>query len=65
MTNRNHLGALIDKDIAKVYYLWIVIGGKIDGNFVTPTIYETTTDDKKALEIFKYPVLSETNGQYH
>ena len=59
---QNHLGALIDKEhcIKVSSYLseGAVIGGKIDGNFVTPTIYETTIDDKKARDEIFGPILS-------
>ncbi len=59
---RNHLGALIDKEHCKKVSSYLsegaVIGGKIDGNFVTPTIYETSTDDKKARDEIFGPILS-------
>ena len=49
---QNHLGALIDKEHCKKVSSYLsegaVIGGKIDGCYIAPTIYETTTDDKKA-----------------
>ncbi len=59
---QNHLGALIDKEhcikVSRYLSEGAVIGGKIDGNFVTPTIYETTTDDKKARDEIFGPILS-------
>ncbi len=59
---QNHLGALIDKEhcikVSRYLCEGAVIGGKIDGNFVTPTIYETTTDDKKARDEIFGPILS-------
>ena len=59
---QNHLGALIDKEHCKKVSSYLsegaVIGGKIDGNFVTPTIYETTRDDKKARDEIFGPILS-------
>ena len=59
---KNHLGALIDKEHCKKVSSYLsegaVIGGKMDGNFVTPTIYETTTDDKKARDEIFGPILS-------
>jgi len=59
---QNHLGALIDKEHCKKVSRYLsegaVIGGKMDGSFVAPTIYETTTDDKKARDEIFGPILS-------
>ena len=59
---QNHLGALIDKEHCKKVSSYLsegaVIGGKMDGSFVAPTIYETTTDDKKARDEIFGPILS-------
>jgi len=59
---QNHLGALIDKEHCKKVSNYLsegaVIGGKMDGCFVEPTIYETTTDDKKAKDEIFGPILS-------
>ena len=59
---QNHLGALIDKEHCKKVSRYLsegaVTGGKIDGSFVAPTIYETTTDDKKAKDEIFGPILS-------
>ena len=59
---QNHLGALIDKEHCKKVSSYLsegaVIGGKMDGCFVEPTIYETTTDDKKARDEIFGPILS-------
>ncbi len=58
---QNHLGALIDTDHCKKVTSYIsgkaVAGGKIDGNFVEPTIYEVSKDDPKAREEIFGPVL--------
>ena len=35
-----------------------MVGGQIEGCFVTPTIYETTVDNKKAKEEIFGPILS-------
>ena len=58
----NHLGALIDAEHCKKVAGFLggdaVIGGKADGPFVPPTIYEVTASDAKATyEIFG-PILS-------
>ena len=59
---QNHLGALIDKEHCKKVSSYLsegaVIGGKIDGCYMAPTIYETTTDDKKAKDEIFGPILS-------
>ncbi|SLN39472.1 Aldehyde dehydrogenase PuuC [Roseovarius albus] len=59
---QNHLGSLIDSEhCAKVSsYLKgkAVVGGKADGNFVAPTVYEVSKDDAKAREEIFGPVLS-------
>ena len=59
---QNHLGALIDKEHCKKVSSYLsegaVVGGEIDGCFVTPTIYETTLDNKKAKEEIFGPILS-------
>ncbi len=59
---QNHLGALIDEEhcdkVSRYLGEGAVIGGKIDGSFVTPTIYETTTDDIKARDEIFGPILS-------
>ena len=59
---QNHLGALIDKEHCKKVSSYLsegaVIGGKMDGCFVEPTIYETTKDDKKARDEIFGPILS-------
>ncbi len=58
----NHLGALIDKDhCAKVAgYLKgdALAGGKAEGAYVPPTIYEVNADDPRAREEIFGPVLS-------
>ena len=59
---QNHLGALIDKEHCKKVSSYLsegaVIGGEIDGCYIAPTIYETTTDDKKAKDEIFGPILS-------
>ena len=59
---QNHLGALIDKEHCKKVSSYLsegaVIGGEIDGCYIGPTIYETTTDDKKAKDEIFGPILS-------
>ncbi len=58
---QNHLGALIDDDHSKKVGRYIsgmaLAGGKIDGNFVEPTVYEVSKDDPKACEEIFGPVL--------
>ena len=58
----NHLGALIDADhVAKVgAYLTgdALAGGKADGPYLEPTIYEVGKDDPKAREEIFGPILS-------
>lgn len=58
----NHLGALIDKEhckkVAKYLGNGALVGGKADGAFVPPTIYEVTPKDKKAKDEIFGPVLS-------
>ncbi|MEM6479457.1 MAG: aldehyde dehydrogenase family protein, partial [Pseudomonadota bacterium] len=50
----NHLGALIDADhcakIARYLTGDALIGGKIEGPYLAPTIYEVSKDDPKAQE---------------
>ena len=59
---QNHLGALIDiehcKKVSSYLSAGAVVGGEIEGCFVTPTIYETTSDNKKAKEEIFGPILS-------
>ena len=59
---QNHLGALIDKEHCKKVSSYLskgaVVGGEIDGCYIAPTIYETTTDDKKAKDEIFGPILS-------
>ncbi len=59
---QNQLGALIDKEHCKKVSSYLsegaVIGGEIDGCYIAPTIYETTTDDKKAKDEIFGPILS-------
>ena len=59
---QNHLGALIDKEHCKKVASYLtkgaVVGGQIEGCFVTPTIYETTVENKKAKEEIFGPILS-------
>jgi gamma-glutamyl-gamma-aminobutyraldehyde dehydrogenase len=56
------LGALIDADHLKKVKSYLkkgaVVGGKADGPFVPPTIYEVKPDDKLAREEIFGPVLS-------
>ena len=60
----NHLGALIDKAHCKKVAGYLktkakpIVGGKIKGAFVEPTIYETTPKDKLAKEEVFGPILS-------
>lgn len=60
----NHLGALIDKEHCKKVAGYLktkakpIVGGKIKGAFVEPTIYETTPKDKLAKEEVFGPILS-------
>lgn len=58
----NHLGALIDAEhLAKVSGFLggkALAGGKADGPFVAPTIYEVSADDTKARDEIFGPVLS-------
>ncbi len=59
---QNQLGALIDKEHCKKVSSYLsegaVIGGEIDGCYIAPTIYEATTDDKKAKDEIFGPILS-------
>ncbi|MEL7253464.1 MAG: aldehyde dehydrogenase [Pseudomonadota bacterium] len=59
---QNHLGALIDAEhTAKVTGFMAgdaLTGGKIDGNFVEPTIYEVSKDDPRARQEIFGPILS-------
>lgn len=58
----NHLGALIDAEhcekVSKYLKGKAVIGGKADGNFVPPTVFEVEKSDAKAREEIFGPVLS-------
>jgi gamma-glutamyl-gamma-aminobutyraldehyde dehydrogenase len=58
----NHLGALVDAEhLAKVSgYLKgdALVGGKADGPYVSPTIYEISPDDEKAKDEIFGPILS-------
>jgi len=58
----NHLGALIDADHCGKVSSYLtgdaLVGGKADGNFVAPTIYEVSKDDLKARDEIFGPVLS-------
>ncbi|MEM6587470.1 MAG: aldehyde dehydrogenase [Pseudomonadota bacterium] len=57
-----HLGALIDAEHTAKVTGFIkgkaLTGGKIDGNFVEPTLYEVSKDDPRAREEIFGPVLS-------
>ncbi|MEO0371142.1 MAG: aldehyde dehydrogenase [Pseudomonadota bacterium] len=59
---QNHLGALIDAEHCKKVTGYIggkaLAGGKVDGNFVEPTVYEVDKTDPKAREEIFGPVLS-------
>ncbi len=59
---QNHLGALIDAEHCQKVTGYLdgkaVAGGKVDGNFVQPTVYEVSKDDPKAREEIFGPVLS-------
>ncbi len=59
---QNHLGALIDAEHCKKVGTYLkgkaVTGGKPDGAFVPPTIYEVKADDARAREEIFGPVLS-------
>ena len=59
---RNHLGALIDKDHVKKVKGYLkkgaLVGGKVDGPFIPPTIYEVTPTETLAREEIFGPVLS-------
>ncbi len=58
----NHLGALIDSEHCKKVSGYLtgkaLVGGKTDGNFVAPTVYEVKKDDARAREEIFGPVLS-------
>ncbi|QMU56817.1 MAG: aldehyde dehydrogenase family protein [Boseongicola sp.] len=58
----NHLGALIDAEhVTKVStYLKgdALAGGKVDGPFVPPTVYEVRQDDNRAVDEIFGPILS-------
>jgi gamma-glutamyl-gamma-aminobutyraldehyde dehydrogenase len=58
----NHLGALVDADhCAKVKgYLTgeALAGGEVEGNFITPALYEVDRDDPRAREEIFGPILS-------
>jgi len=59
---RNHLGALIDREhlkkVTKYLKKGAIVGGKADGLFVPPTIYEVERGEKLAREEVFGPVLS-------
>ena len=59
---KNHLGALIDGDHCKKVASYLkgkaIVGGKMEGAFLTPTIYETDKSDKLAKEEIFGPVLA-------
>lgn len=59
---KNHLGALVDDEHCKKVTAYLkgkaLAGGKADGNFVPPTVYEVPKDDPKAREEIFGPVLS-------
>ena len=59
---QHHLGALIDSAHCQKVSGYIggraLAGGKVDGNFVEPTVYEVSKDDPKAREEIFGPVLS-------
>ena len=59
---QNHLGALIDEEhCAKVKSHLIgkpVVGGEMNGPYLSPTIYEVAADDPKAHEEIFGPILS-------
>ncbi len=59
---KNHLGALVDKDHVKKVKSYLkkgaVVGGKVDGPYIPPTIYEVKPDEKLATEEIFGPVLS-------
>jgi len=58
----NHLGALIDKDHCKKVASYLkgkpLAGGKADGPYLAPTIYEVKPTDKRAMEEIFGPILS-------
>ena len=58
----NHLGALVDAEHCKKVKSYLkgkaLAGGKADGNFVEPTVYEVDKTDRKAREEIFGPVLS-------
>ncbi len=59
---QNHLGALVDaehlKKVKKYLKKGAVAGGKADGPFVAPTIYEAKASDKLAVDEIFGPVLT-------
>ncbi len=59
---QNHLGALVDaehlKKVKKYLKTGAVAGGKADGPFVAPTIYEAKASDKLAVDEIFGPVLT-------
>ncbi len=59
---KNHLGALVDtehlKKVSKYLKKGAVVGGKADGPYVPPTIYNVKKTDKLAREEIFGPVLS-------
>lgn len=59
---QNHLGALIDDEHCRKVASFLsgkaVAGGKLDGTYLEPTIYDVKRDDKLATEEIFGPVLS-------
>ena len=59
---KNYLGALIDKDHAKKVSSYMkgkpLIGGKAEGCFIEPTVYEVKKSDKRVKEEIFGPILS-------
>lgn len=59
---RNAIGTLIDKDHAKKVRRYLkgdaVAGGKMEGVYLKPTIYEVATSDRRAREEIFGPILS-------
>jgi len=61
----NHLGALIDADHCKKVASYMkgkpLLGGKVDGAFVEPTVYEVKRSDKLAVEEIFGEVANDTD----
>ncbi len=59
---KNHLGALVDKDHLKKVKGYLkgkpLVGGKVDGPYVTPTVFDVKKTDKRAKDEIFGPVLS-------